>query len=245
MSDLKRAEEEARSAKQARDDLLAVVSHDLRSPLTSIKMSAALVGRALSNAQDPKFSLIATIVNSTERMERMIDQLLDLARIEGVGGLTLDLARVDVGEALHATLEMFRPLATEKNLRFDGHSEAGLCVRADHERLQQILSNLVANAIKFTPRDGTVEIRAVETGSEARFSVSDSGSGISPDDLSLIWNRYWQAKREGGVGLGLAIAKGLVEAHGGRIWADSQLGAGTTFHFTLPIHRADEARESV
>jgi PAS domain S-box-containing protein len=239
VTDLKRAEEEAKSAKKARDDLLAVVSHDLRGPLTSIKMSAALVGRVLASSQDPallqKFALASTIVHASERMERLIDRLLDLARIEGAGGLRLELAPVDASTLVDETLELFMPVATEKNIRFQGHAAGGLSVRADRERVLQVLSNLVTNALKFTPRDGTVELRVARSGAEARFSIVDTGLGISDEDLPQIWNSYWQARREGGVGLGLAIARGLVEAHGGRIWAESRLGAGSTFHFTLPL----------
>jgi PAS domain S-box-containing protein len=239
ITDLKRSEQEAWAAKQSRDSLLAIVSHDLRNPLGSIKIGAALIGRAVAKAQDQKLPAISkaatSIVHSAERMERLIEQLLDLAQIES-GGLAISLQPVDVSRLVEETLEMFRPVASDKKLRLEGHSIEGLFASADRERILQVISNLVGNAVKFAPEAGSIEISATRSEREVLFSISDNGPGISPEAMPYIWRRYWQAKREGGgVGLGLAIAKALVEAHGGRIWAESAVGAGSTFHFTLPL----------
>jgi signal transduction histidine kinase len=139
---------------------------------------------------------------------------------------------------LEEVVELHQPLAQQKMLRLEGQvigRDRGM--RCDRPRILQVLSNLIGNSIKFTPQGGAITVRAELGGSEARFSVTDSGSGIAPDELSHIFERFWQARRAArtGAGLGLAIAKGIVEAHRGKIWAESVPGKGSTFFFTLPL----------
>jgi PAS domain S-box-containing protein len=238
VTDLKRAEEKAQQAKQAREDLLAVVSHDLRSPLGSIRMSAELISRALKTGDATKAAGLASLIaRSTERMERLAGELLDIAQLEA-GGLAIERHPVDVAKLVHECTEMFRPLSEERGLRLEAEVPAGLIAKADYDRACQIISNLLGNAIRFTSV-GSVIVRADRSDNEVLFAIADSGPGIAAEHLPLIWDRYWQSKRNGGIGLGLAIAKALVEVHGGRIWVDSQLGVGTTFHFTLPLAPGD------
>ena len=167
-------------------------------------------------------------------MKRLIADLLDLAQIQA-GTLAVEQMPHDVEAIIRDCVEMLRPIAAMKDLR--GMTRAGLQVRCDRERVLQILSNLVGNAIKFTPEGGSIVIEAQDTGHEVRFSVRDTGQGISEEELPRIFDRFWQAQRKGraGIGLGLSITKGLVEAHGGRLCVESTLGAGTTFFFTLPL----------
>jgi len=243
VTDLKDAEERARRATQARDNLLAIVSHDLRNPLYSIKLSAGMLGREIANPEDAAraFKQVATIVRAAERMEHLIAELLDLAQLEA-GGLAIQRKALDTAALIHDSLEMFRPAADEKRLHFEGESTPGVIAYADRDRVLQVLSNLLGNAIKFTPDGGWILLRVVATDGEAHFSVADTGPGIASEELPNIWRRFWQARRDVGIGLGLTIAKALVEAHGGRIWVESEPGAGTTFHFTLPLARAEVER---
>jgi PAS domain S-box-containing protein len=226
--------EESVRATQAREDLLAIVSHDLRNPLSSILMSVGILDRTASDEKVHKYA--ETISRSAHRMERLIGDLLDFARVQ-TGTLTIEPHLNEAASLLHDSVDVFKPLADKKRLRLATEVPEGLFVSCDRDRVQQVLSNLVGNAIKFTPAEGNVSIRAKRNDGEARFDVTDTGPGIEAEDLPRIWERFWQAKipGDGGLGLGLSIAKALVEAHGGRIWAESKIGAGTTFSFTLPL----------
>ena len=233
---LLRALEEAEAAVATREELLAIVSHDLRNPLGSIVFSAALLDRTTIDGEEGErvHKSAQTILRSADRMTRLIADLLDLAQIQA-GKLAVEQRPEDVEGLIRDCVEMLRPLAATKDLK--GMASAGLHVRCDRERVLQILSNLVGNAIQFTPEGGSIFIAAQDTGHEVRFSVRDTGQGISEEELPRIFDRFWQAQRKNraGVGLGLSIAKGLVEAQGGRLSVESTLGAGTTFFFTLPL----------
>jgi signal transduction histidine kinase len=141
--------------------------------------------------------------------------------------------------------EVFRPMATRRGIQFtaavpDGHS----WVRADPLRISQVLGNLLGNAFKFTPENGAVSYGASLTGDDVAFAVKDTGPGIAPEQRGHLFEQFWQARNDNrGVGLGLAIAKGIVDAHGGRIWCEGELGAGTTFNFTLPLARATRSSD--
>ena len=230
------ARSEAEAAVATREELLAIVSHDLRNPLSVIVTSAAVLQRTTldGNEGERVHKSAQIILRSAERMNRLIADLLDLAQIQA-GTLTVEQKPQDVEGLIRDCIEMLRPLAAARDLK--GMTSAGLHVRCDRERVLQILSNLVGNAIKFTPEGGAIFIEAQSTGNEARFSVRDTGQGISEEELPRIFDRFWQVQRKNraGIGLGLSIAKGLVEAHGGHLWVESKLGAGTTFFFTLPL----------
>ncbi len=231
------ARAEAEAAVTTRDSLLAVVSHDLRNPLSAIMMGATLLQSAEIGGADKE--MVAkwgrNIHRSAERMNRLISDLLDIAQIQA-GRLAVVPTRQDVDAIIREALEMLRPLATRLELWLDGVAPPDLAVCCDRERVLQILSNLVGNALKFTAKGGSISLTAREEGSDACFAVRDTGSGIAEAELPWIFDRFWQARRNlrGSIGLGLSIAKGLVEAHGGRLWVESQVGIGTTFFFTLP-----------
>ncbi|HEX7601447.1 MAG TPA: ATP-binding protein [Polyangiaceae bacterium] len=224
--------EEARRAVAARDDLIAAVSHDLRSPLNAIVLNATLVARGSTSAVECG----EHIRNAAWSMNTLIQDLLDLAKIEA-GHLTLVPEPCGASALVSSALEQLEPQAAARSIRL--HEEIGeeaprvLCERA---RVLRVFSNLVGNAIKFGPEGGSIVLRVTNEGREVRFEIQDTGPGIPPEAIEHIFDRYWQARKTAnlGNGLGLSIAKGIVEAHGGRIGVQSVLGAGSTFFFTLP-----------
>ena len=169
-------------------------------------------------------------------MNRMIQDLLDVRRIES-GRLGIESKPESPASLINDTVEMLRPLAIGSTIVLEADISENLpMVLADASRIQQVLSNLVGNAVKFTPREGHVTVCAEGIDGGVRFGVIDTGPGIPPDQVPHIFGRFWQAMPSDrrGIGLGLAIAKGIVEAHGGMIWVESNVGLGSTFYFTLP-----------
>jgi PAS domain S-box-containing protein len=227
---------EAQQATRARDDVLAVVAHDLRNPLNTMTMAVSLMleSTPIENTQERR--QVEIVRRAADRMNRMIQDLLDVKRIES-DRLGID-ARPEAAEGLvNDTVEMLRQLASGSTIVLEANVAENLpAVMADAARIQQVLSNLVGNAVKFTPRGGRVTVCAERIDGEVRFGVIDTGPGIPPEQVPHIFGRFWQAKPSDrrGIGLGLAIAKGIVEAHGGRIWVESHVGLGSTFYFTLP-----------
>ena len=227
---------EATQATRARDEMLGVVAHDLRNPLNTIFMGATLM-LELIEPQSGLRQQAQMVHRAAERMNRLIQDLLDVRRIDS-GRLALDAKPESVGSLLGEATEMLRPLASAAALELACKVDDDVPpVDADASRILQVLSNLVGNAIKFTPAGGRVRVHAEWLEGEVRFTVSDTGPGIPTEQLPHIFGRYWQAARADrrGVGLGLAIAKGIVEAHKGRIWVESQVGVGSNFIFTLPV----------
>ena len=220
---------EARHAIQVRDDVIGIVAHDLRNPLGSIMLQAGLL-RPVPDERSQKTA--ESIERSASRMSRLIDDLLDVTRIEE-GGLSVEQVRVATAPAITYIVDAQEAAGSE--LRTDVAPDVP-DVWADRDRLLQILDNLVGNAVKFTEPGGRITVGAAPRGDEVLFWVADSGPGIAPDDLPHVFDRFWQAQkgRRSGAGLGMAIAKGLVEAHGGTIWVHSTLGRGTTVFFTMP-----------
>ncbi|WNG50443.1 GAF domain-containing protein [Archangium minus] len=227
-------------AVQARDDLVAVVSHDLKNPLGIIHLQVGFILRALPLDREGPWRRIQNsadrIQRATERMNNLIRDLLDLAKIEA-GRFAVEPMPEELESLLEECLEIFKPLAEQKRLSITqkaSHPEAR--VLADRERLFQVLSNLIGNAIKFTPEGGSIQLTGETEGKVVRFAVKDTGTGIPEEQLPNLFNRYWQAKERAreGTGLGLYIAKGIIEAHGGKLWVESQVGSGSTFFFTLP-----------
>lgn len=227
--------QEAQQATTARDEMLGVVAHDLRNPLGTIRMGASLLVETTQPDQ-PQRRQAEIIQRASDRMNRLIQDLLDVRRMEG-GRLTIEPRPVPVGTLMCEAAEMLRPLAEANGIALEAEPDPGLPeAMADPARVQQVLSNLIGNAVKFTPTGGHIRIHAEPVEREVRIAVIDDGPGIPPDQLPHIFGRFWQGKRTDrrGIGLGLAIAKGIVEVHGGRIWVESRVGEGSTFYFTLP-----------
>jgi PAS domain S-box-containing protein len=233
--ELELARAEAERASRAREDLVAMVSHDLRNPLGSIATTAAMIRKVLDTPQGTPERLLKyvdLIERAAARMNRWIGDLLDLARFDA-GGLSLEARPYPSGQLVRETVDLFSMQAAQKSIQL-AHLGTDAVVRCDRERILQVLSNLVGNALKFTPDGGRIEIASEPVLSGVQFSVTDTGPGLEVEERGRIFDRYWQAKRGGGVGLGLSIAKALVELHGGRIWCESEPGAGASFFFTVP-----------
>jgi len=232
---------EAQESLRAREDLLAIVSHDLRNPLGVVLASSALLLKSSlpPEREERARRQVEAIQRAGNRMNRLIRDLLDFASIQG-GRLAISLRAQHAEDLVAEAIDLQQPLASQKSLRLENDlppGEANIVVRCDHDRVIQVLSNVVGNAIKFTPEGGTIHVGAARDGDEVRFSVSDNGPGIPAAELPHVFDRYYQARRRNrdGIGLGLSIAKGIVEAHGGLIWAESEPAVGSTFYFTIPI----------
>ncbi|MBK7861429.1 MAG: HAMP domain-containing histidine kinase [Archangiaceae bacterium] len=219
-------------AVRARDEVLAVVSHDLRNPLSTILLVSQLAARQSADREAVgKFERIRA---AAVRMNRLIDDLIEAARVES-GGLTLRTRSCDVTPLINATLRLFEEQAAEKSVKLESELPEKAHAVVDPERLGRVLTNLFGNALKFTPPGGRITVRAIPEASFLSVSVSDSGPGMNPEQLPHLFEKHWQARREGsGLGLGLYIVKSLVEAHGGSISVESAPGAGATFTFRLP-----------
>jgi signal transduction histidine kinase len=232
---LAEARDVAEQASRAREEMLAVVAHDLRNPLNLLMMTTHLFDDGESSGER-RDQLLGVMRRAAQRMNRLIEDLLEVVRQES-GKMSLDLGEASVGSVLEQTAEMFQTTATEKGVSLlVEKTPPGVAIWGDAERVIQVMSNLVGNALKFVPRGGKVVVKSERRGAEVVFSVADSGPGIPREDLNKLFDKFWQRRRtdKRGVGLGLAIARGIVEAHGGRIWAESAVGAGSTFYFTLP-----------
>lgn len=235
---LVRALEEARNAVLTRDEVLAIVSHDLRNPLNTITLAAGALELPLSEQQ--RAQQVSTIHRTVRSMTRLINDLVDASAVTS-GGLTLELDVVDLRSVVREAVAAFRTQAKDAGIALSFVVPAeDVPVHGDAHRLGQVLANLIGNALKFTEEGGRVEVRVTQTGAEALVEVIDTGAGIAADDLPHIFDRFWHTARtrRGGSGLGLSIARGVVEAHGGEISAASELGVGSSFSFTLPVHRA-------
>lgn len=231
-------------AEKFRDELLSVVSHDLRNPLSAILTSAAILKTLNVDPSNGQLleKCVGTIQRSGDRMQRLIRDLLDLASIQA-GRMNVSAEPYDLRTIIDESLEIHTPLAAAKSieLTFD-MAFTRLLVCCDRDRVHQVLSNLIGNAIKFTGAGGQIAIEVAVHDAWAEVRVVDYGPGISEQDQQYVFERFWQAKRAGrvGVGLGLSIAEGIVKAHGGIIGVDSKIGEGSTFYFTLPL--AEPAR---
>jgi signal transduction histidine kinase len=225
---------DAQSERTRQRDVLGMVTHDLRSPLSVIAMNAQSIADVTKDAIMREDALEVT--RAAARMGRLLMDLLDVARIES-RSLHMAPERNDVGRLLADVLQSYRPLFATRAVTFTAEVPApAIFASFDRDRIVQVLSNLIGNAMKFTPPGGTVALRVERRGSEVEFALSDSGLGIHPDALAHVFERFWQIDSETrrGLGLGLYICKNIVEGHGGRIWGESEPGRGATFRFTLP-----------
>jgi len=219
-----------------RDQVLGVVAHDLRNPLGAILLHASSLerpGQPESRTQKHKDAIDRAI----RRMNRLIQDLLDVAVLEG-GQMRVDKTELSPGDLLGEALEMQRPLAEAASIELRADATVDVpAILGDRDRLLQVFQNLIGNALKFTKAGGQVTAGVAPGESGALFWVADTGRGMTPEEVGRVFDRFWQASaRSGrlGAGLGLPITKGIVEAHGGRIWVESAPGQGSTFFFSIP-----------
>jgi signal transduction histidine kinase len=234
MEQEREAKEKAEAAVRVRDETLGIVSHDLRNPLTKISLSADLLVDA---APEDQTDLVQTIRSAARQMERLIQDLLDVARLEA-GRFSVEKSMIDPEPIVRYACQSNEPIAQQKKLKIVCHIESPLPqICADHDRLLQVFGNLVGNAMKFTPERGTITLEAAHRKGTVEFRVRDNGPGIPEADVKNVFRAYWQAKKTAhmGAGLGLAIVRGIVEAHGGRVWAENAAGGGAVFKFTIPV----------
>ena len=239
---LERAAEREREMENARRDLIAAVSHDLRTPLASTRAMIEALADGVATDPQTERRYLASASRELEHLSRLVDDLFELARIDA-GVLELTLEKASLHDLISDTISGFQPQAEQKGVRLLGEVSGDIDpVLANPPRLQRVLHNLVSNALRHTPPDGTVALRAVPEGDVARVEVSDTGEGISGEDLPRVFERSFRAEQSRtrpekddapGAGLGLAIARGLIEAHGGTMDVESEPGQGSRFRFTL------------
>ncbi|MBC7224394.1 MAG: GAF domain-containing sensor histidine kinase [Anaerolineae bacterium] len=238
LGDLQRAHAELTQLDRLKSDFIAVASHELRTPLALILGYAAFLKDTLTG---PNREQVDIVYESAMRLRELIDDMLNLRYIQ-TGAAELRPEETNLPKLVRDVLQEFRPLAEGKRQRLlleVAPSEEGYLLRLDPSKVRLVLTNLLSNAVKFTPEGGTISVLVSRTLREARVCVADTGEGIPPEALSRVFDQFYQAepvstRRHEGLGLGLSIAKGLVELHGGRIWAESEPGKGAAFTFTLP-----------
>lgn len=240
----KRAQEQLAAVK---NDFVSVVSHELRSPLTAAIGYAEFLDEELAgplNAEQHEY--LEEVQKGHRRLRRLVDDLLDFSLAEA-GALKLDRREADLGALVTSAIESHRPQAQQAGVRLEAvQPEQPVCVWVDPERLEQVVANLVSNGLKFTPAGGSVRVSVRAAGDRALIEVHDTGMGIEPADLPHVFDKFFQAgsgprRTRGGAGLGLAVARAIVEAHGGSIMVDSRPGAGTGFTLAFPLKAAPDA----
>ncbi len=232
---------ELRRLERVRQDFVANVSHELRTPLSSIKGYAeTLLEGALEDKKNAK-EFISIIHKDSERLNKLIDDILDLSKIES-GKMNMVFIPADISDVIHRTVSVLKKQASMKNITFELNVDQALPkVKGDETRLIQVLMNLADNAIKYTPESGRISISAGLEEGFVRVTVTDTGIGIPENDLPRIFERFYRVDKarsdqQGGTGLGLSIVKHIVSAHGGRIRVASELLKGSTFSFTIPVY---------
>ena len=216
------------------------MSHELRTPLTSIKEGTTLLIEGFGGAVSEKQQhILNIIVQESNRMIDLVNSLLDLSKMEA-GMLEYQFAPTDISTLVKQTLESLAPLAEAKNISIDNRISIQQPVKVDQEMMMQVFRNIVGNAIKFTPEKGNITLDAEVRKSFVEITIHDTGIGIAKEDIKRIFHKFQQiiplkGKKVKGTGLGLATVKQIIIAHGGKVWATSQVGQGSTFYITLPL----------
>lgn len=224
---------------QMKSDFFSVMSHELRTPLTSIREGTNLLLEGVGGAlQEKQKKLLGIISEESNRLIELVNSLLDLAKMEA-GMMPFHFSPLDISPVITIAAQLIEPLLVSKKIRLTlDYPETGPPVRVDSERIMQVIKNLLANAIRFSPEGGTIRVSSKSRGGFQEIAVQDQGPGIPPDQLKHIFEKFRQVEMPGGMsskgtGLGLAIVKQIITAHGGKVWAESEIGKGSTFLFTL------------
>jgi len=237
---------EHRAVERMKDEFVSVISHELRTPLTSLRGALGLLaGGQLGDLDTKAQRMVDIAASSSERLVRLVNDILDVDKM-AAGKLHLDRASHEVAGLLETATREMQAMAEGAYVRLVTTGRGPAVVDADGDRAVQTLTNLISNAIKFSPPGGIVEVGAVREGDEVRFTVADQGRGVPPGQEDAVFDRFQQvdasdSREKAGTGLGLAISRGIVEQHGGRIWVTSPAGGGAAFHFTLPVGVEPEA----
>lgn len=238
---LKQAADNTRDLEQARRDLIAAVSHDLRTPLSAVRALVEAVADGVAADAETQARYLHSAQTEIAHLSQLVDDLFELAQIDA-GVLRLEMERASLHDLISDTLSSFQPQAAQQGIRLIGEVDGAIDpVLMNPPKLQRVLHNLIGNALRYTPADGTILLRAQPQGELVQIEVADTGAGIAPEDLPHIFERSFRAERSrtrqsrdsSGAGLGLTIARGLIEAHGGTIIVESALGQGARFCFTL------------
>lgn len=237
VTDYQKTNEQLKAAVSIREDILAIVSHDLKNPLGSIEMSTDILKESLRGEETlERVEMLKIIERSVRHMKRLIGDLLSFAKIQS-GNFTIEMQRLSLRKLLFDAQQAVLHSAIKKgvHIRVDIKTNSDI-ILCDHDRLLEVLSNILGNAIKFSRASGLVRLKVSDQKDCYHFSVHDEGPGISSENMPHLFDRYWQAKETAhqGAGLGLAIAKGIILGHHGEIWAESKPGTGTIMHFTIP-----------
>lgn len=228
---------EMESLERLRRELVANVSHELKTPIAALR---AQLENLLDGVEEPRPELLAVMLQQTERLSRLVEQLLDLSRLES-GDIPMRIEPVPLAPLVEQVVAEVGVARPDRDIRVRNSVPPDLApVTADRERIHQVLLNLLDNAFRFTPSGGAVTVAAVRRGQVYEVSVADTGPGIPSEHLPYVFERFYRvdpsrSREDGGTGIGLAIARSVVEAHGGRIWAESRVGEGSTFTFALPV----------
>jgi signal transduction histidine kinase len=230
---------ERKEIERAKDEFVSIVSHELRTPLTSIRGALGLLAsNRIDLTPEKRERMIALAASNSDRLIRLINDILDVERLNS-GTIALDRQPVHVRDVVGQTVDGMRTVADRAGVRLCWQSD-DLTILADADRITQTLTNLLDNAVKFSPSGSAVDVTVRRDGTFALFEVRDHGRGIPPDKLQTIFGRFQQvdasdSREKGGSGLGLAICKSIVEQHGGRIWVQSRPNEGSAFRFTIPL----------
>ena len=232
---------ELETANREINDFTAMMAHDLRSPLINVMAVSEMISDGLFGpVNDEQKKWLGRVVESGRQLVDLVGDFLDVSKLEA-GHIDLALEDVDLEKFLNAALDNYHLLAQEKKIALRGSIDSSLRpIQADRRRLDQVLNNLLSNALKFTPAGGEIELGAIQKETEVKVWVRDTGIGIAPDEIGQIFEKYKQTtsgktSEHKGTGLGLVICKMIIEAHGGRVWVESEDGKGTTLNFTLPM----------
>ena len=232
--------EELKRLNRVKDDFLSTVSHELKTPLTTIKgFIAILLMEEAGNLNDQQKQFLKMVTGSVGRLEALISDLLDIAKLEG--GVAMETEPVSLIELAKACVESLSVRAGQKNIKLEGEFPSSMpVVLADQQWISQVIDNLISNAIKFTPEGGRVTVSVQDKGGLALVCVQDTGVGIKEEERQNLFHKFYRAPSHAamnvpGTGLGLAITKSVVEKHGGNIWVESTKGEGSKFYFVLPV----------
>lgn len=234
---------ERKEIERVKDEFVSMVSHELRTPLTSIRGALGLLAAGkLDVAPEKRTRMLDLAASNTDRLIRLINDILDIERMRS-GGITFDREELSAADVVANAVEAMRPIADREGVAISTEVD-DLQVFADPDRMAQTLTNLIDNAIKFSPRESNVHVSVRRENRFALFEVRDSGRGIPAAMRDSVFNRFQQvdnsdSREKGGTGLGLAICRSIVEQHGGRIWVESEMGRGSAFRFTIPLFRVE------